>query len=772
LHLIFGQNEAGKSSALRALRNALFGMDARDAHLHASDMLRVGLKVRTGDDRVLDVERRKGKGLKSLIFVASGKPLPVEDWARVLPVDSAELFEQMFGLDYDRLIQGGRQLAALKGDVGAAILAASGDLGESVAKMRAYQERAEEIYAPQASSRPFNRALKEFRDAEARIRNEKFTSNEYKAALARANDLERELREIADELVRYAQQRNHLMLLQTAAPHVRLFIQAEAELDKLKDSVLLPAEFEQRYNKLTSDRHLAVGRRHEAQAELTRLQNRLAVIPRQPELAALVSEVDRLKEQAGRIEKARVDLPIRQTEHRGYFTQRAKLCSDWKIDTEALPRIAAEERRQIDSLAKQYLRFENKREELPKRIASLKARITETELALSALPTDMSTGALKRILKQIPAKRQSGEETQRLQRERDALKAALERDISTLPLWSGTPEQLESLRLPLPAFLSDIQTRFAEQQIRRDQASFERDKLNGEQEGLERTLAQLEAQGSIPIEDDLVRARAQRDLGWKAVKESWLHGLGTGPAQTAFLSGEEKALPEVFETSISAADSMADRLRFEADRVEKKRTVLNELERNRRRIADQEQLVENLRHETAGLDKEWRGLWKEADIQPRAPREMTEWLERRRALIEKLRDLQGRSATVVDAENEERTWRESLAEVFQVSPEQPLARLVAAAETSISETEAILNRRNELTISKRQAQSGLETEIDEQRRDELAFGEWKRQWAQAIAHLPVDATVEPAIVQELMGCIAEIETITEAMNDLQHPSSH
>jgi uncharacterized protein YhaN len=116
LHVIFGPNEAGKSSALRALRNVLFGMDARDAHLHAADMLRVGLKVRTGDGQILDVERRKGKGLRSLVFTASGKPVPVEEWARALPVASAELFEQMFGLDYDRLIMGGRQLAAFKGD--------------------------------------------------------------------------------------------------------------------------------------------------------------------------------------------------------------------------------------------------------------------------------------------------------------------------------------------------------------------------------------------------------------------------------------------------------------------------------------------------------------------------------------------------------------------------------------------------------------------------------------------------------------------------------
>ena len=50
LHIVLGANEAGKSTALRALRAVLFGMtDMRDAHLYSKDMLRVGLKVQTAD---------------------------------------------------------------------------------------------------------------------------------------------------------------------------------------------------------------------------------------------------------------------------------------------------------------------------------------------------------------------------------------------------------------------------------------------------------------------------------------------------------------------------------------------------------------------------------------------------------------------------------------------------------------------------------------------------------------------------------------------------
>src|SRR5437667_12567189 len=62
LHLVYGPNEAGKSSALRALKQALFGipMQSTDDFLHAYQKLRIGMKLRTSDGRELAFVRRKG----------------------------------------------------------------------------------------------------------------------------------------------------------------------------------------------------------------------------------------------------------------------------------------------------------------------------------------------------------------------------------------------------------------------------------------------------------------------------------------------------------------------------------------------------------------------------------------------------------------------------------------------------------------------------------------------------------------------------------------
>jgi uncharacterized protein YhaN len=55
LHLIYGNNEAGKSTSLRALIGWLFGVPVRtsDNYLHANPQLRIGGKLRLSNGKEL-----------------------------------------------------------------------------------------------------------------------------------------------------------------------------------------------------------------------------------------------------------------------------------------------------------------------------------------------------------------------------------------------------------------------------------------------------------------------------------------------------------------------------------------------------------------------------------------------------------------------------------------------------------------------------------------------------------------------------------------------
>src|SRR3569623_1852423 len=72
LHLIYGANEAGKSSLLRAIGDLLFEIPPRstDNFLHDNKNLRVAADLRHRDGRTLSIQRRKGS--KNTLLAADG----------------------------------------------------------------------------------------------------------------------------------------------------------------------------------------------------------------------------------------------------------------------------------------------------------------------------------------------------------------------------------------------------------------------------------------------------------------------------------------------------------------------------------------------------------------------------------------------------------------------------------------------------------------------------------------------------------------------------
>ena len=63
LHVVRGANEAGKTSALSAIGDLLFGFNARTDYdfRHDSKTLRIGGCFRHSDGRTITARRRKGK---------------------------------------------------------------------------------------------------------------------------------------------------------------------------------------------------------------------------------------------------------------------------------------------------------------------------------------------------------------------------------------------------------------------------------------------------------------------------------------------------------------------------------------------------------------------------------------------------------------------------------------------------------------------------------------------------------------------------------------
>ena len=98
LHVLYGRNEAGKSTALSAITDLLFGFENRTAFdfLHAASDLRVGAHIRARDGTELAFRRRKGR--RDTLLDAKEKPLGDDALAPFLQGLTRDVFIRAFGL--------------------------------------------------------------------------------------------------------------------------------------------------------------------------------------------------------------------------------------------------------------------------------------------------------------------------------------------------------------------------------------------------------------------------------------------------------------------------------------------------------------------------------------------------------------------------------------------------------------------------------------------------------------------------------------------------
>ena len=121
-----GANEAGKSTALAAIADALFGFGHRTDFdfLHGAPQLRIGFTLLASDGTRGSFVRRKGR--RDTLRDPADEVVPDDALRRFLGGVGRELFERGFGLDGARLRQGGQELLRLGGEAGESLLAGSG----------------------------------------------------------------------------------------------------------------------------------------------------------------------------------------------------------------------------------------------------------------------------------------------------------------------------------------------------------------------------------------------------------------------------------------------------------------------------------------------------------------------------------------------------------------------------------------------------------------------------------------------------------------------
>jgi uncharacterized protein YhaN len=244
-HLVYGPNEAGKTTAVEALRSLLYGIEERTpyAFLHPNPDLRVGAQLIL-KGQAHDIVRRKGR--KNTLQDASGTPLEDGFLQQLLATMEREQFQRMFALTHEDLVLGGQEIVAGQGDAGQAIFAAGLGGVHLNSLLRRTQEQADDLFRPRSSTKSLNQKLTQLRDSDADLRSLQLSGEQWAKQGQEAERANARLQELTQQCETLGQEQLRLRRLQRTSPLLIRLAELASELTQMSAVVTLPDDFDER----------------------------------------------------------------------------------------------------------------------------------------------------------------------------------------------------------------------------------------------------------------------------------------------------------------------------------------------------------------------------------------------------------------------------------------------------------------------------------------------------------------------------------------------
>jgi uncharacterized protein YhaN len=746
LQLIYGPNEAGKSTTLRALLALLYGIPLRtaDAHLHDMARLRIGATLADERGRMLSVVRRKGA--KQTLLDPQGQPLHESALSEMLAGIDEALFRNMFGLDHQRLREGAEALLAGGGQLGEGLFDASvGALGLREVK-EALRLEAEELYKPRGKTPKLNQALDTLREQAKRKRESALSPGVF-VEQTRAIEQARRRREQA------LGQRRELLTEQSRVSRALEIVPLLSRHDAvLAELAALPAR--------TERAQVAVP---DVLAEVTReLERRYGVVlSGQAELPALRAECALLERE---IEAVRERLGGAAQGARPLDTpQRARLRRHWE-EQSALERRARE-------LEEQKLAAQEQLHSSEEGIAALAQRVGDGRLdaLLAELEReDLAAGLLR------------GES------ELGAKQAQLEQGLAQLRL-ALEPAALARLALPDQTALTELERCSTDLQRAASDACVQLAQLDRKASEAKARIAELLAQGELATLDQLAAARATRDQafsqlfdappgpqpgrdGARALARDQVpaSALDSAPAHHAPRAPEAAGPPgepaiTTYRAAVTHADELADRLRREtAQRHELHRLQTEGALLEQERASLTRSCVES-EARRAALAAELAALLAPAGLEREGLRGLRTKLLKLEQLRELAAEIGARHAARAALQARASEWSARLSPLLDAPPDTPLSELVVAArarraqdQACARELEALKARALEASARERALSTQLAACSEQRRQSARAF-------AQELERAGFDAGLSP---EELLPCLDDMSLLFESTRKL------
>lgn len=644
LDLIYGRNEAGKSTTLRAISAFFYGFSkTRDAYVHRFSQLRVGASIETNEGDVIALERRTEQS-KSVIARSNGTKLDDSALSRILGGVDKSSFEKMYGLNHETLRKGAEALLAAS-EAGESIFGAALGGGTFRATLERLEKRSKELFATSANNKTAEipKLKIDFEDAQRALQTASALDSVYTESIRGLHEKKQELSETRAQIAEVNKKRDRIDTSLLVLSPLGKRQQVVDRISALGEVILLPENArevrehaERTLAEVVRERERAAARIQTNQQRLSELTLSDAILKSRSELADFEALFRAHREDIAEIPKLRAELSLlRDAEARLLRTLGATAWADFakgSLDSE-----------RVVSLLDQPSTDESRHAEKLAAIDAEQETIRSLDAELASLGAEDDDTTLRTALDRVRSLASLENEIRALRAQKENAKESLATAIATLGLANASPDSFAQCAPPSIEQIDDFRERWqnASTDVKRAEEAVSR----AEQEllGVERDLRQLESEGVLPSESDLLRARTSRDALWQQMQR----------AKT--IETENAAR---FDREIKASDSIADALRTSAARVsqhaalrEKRDRSLQSLDKARASLAD---AAETFR----SLEIEWVSAWQSAGIAAGAPSSMQKWAQRfvdARTMFERFNRFSAEEAEAMEREASERS---------------------------------------------------------------------------------------------------------------------
>lgn len=773
LHIVFGPNEAGKSTTMAAISDLLFGFPHITPYDFRFDkqLLKVGALLQAdGNDLVC----RRKKGRVGTLLDGQDRVLDEGTLTAMLAGYSGESFQRMFSLDHRRLRDGGRAILEAKDDIGQAIFAAGSGLVGIAALVEGLEEEAREIWTRRTGDRRYYAAQREFDEAKARQKAAVIKPAAWDDLRQELDRLDAAIHELRSRRSEREREREVVERLRRVLPHAALYRRAEAELATLADAPLLPAGAAETLNQIAmaiaaaeTEIGLATSERDKVLASLGDALFDQRMIERS-------GDIEALRETKGAIDKSLSDLPRRRTELNTRMLRLAELLPElgWAeapasaIKTRLPQRVRVAELRSLLET----------RSALDATLSAASADEAAAHQALVGLTAELNEMPEAPDLRDFSAvlriARGAGDldaAVSAAKREADRRVVALSSGLALLAPWSGTTDALRSMVLPSDAELAAGQIAIAQTALAVSEAKREHQAELDRRQALDLQRTHLVRDDRAISPDAITAAREDRDLLWRGVRA---HLLDERPLSDPAESAND------FERRSSIADSVADRRYAAAEQSARLVALQEEFERNALAVELQVRRLNDALTAAESATRSWQALLAPTGLLL-DPKALSAWSDRRRRALDMADEAENALAATREAERRREDARAGLVNALSAvgGPDasgQPFGFLLHMAERLETAALEAAQRRRDLAAKITAAENLLKRAEAKRLAAERDFADWQTRWASAVATVGLTPESSPAVVraqldllEELRGDIDEILALQQRIAALE-----